>query len=104
MKKCYIAGKIGDLPEAEYKANFEQAKKEVIAMGCEPISPVDLRHDYSRTWCAYMREDLIALLGCDQIYCLRNWRQSPGATIEINIALQVGLHIIHQPMLYKCTQ
>mgnify|MGYP001597718839 CR=1 FL=1 len=31
-KKCYVAGKIGDLPEAEYKANFEQGKKEVIAM------------------------------------------------------------------------
>lgn len=28
MRKCYIAGKIGDLPEAEYKAKFEQPEYE----------------------------------------------------------------------------
>jgi hypothetical protein len=97
MKKCCIAGKIGDLPEEVYKANFEQAKEEVAALGYEPISPVDLPHEHNRTWSDYMREDLIEMLKCDYVYALRNWRQSPGATIEINTALSVGLHIIHQP-------
>lgn len=96
MKKCYIAGKIGDLPEAEYKANFEQGKAEVRAMGYEPISPLDLPHEHNRSWSDYMREDLIELLKCESVYALRNWRLSPGATIEINTALSVGLNIIHQ--------
>lgn len=39
MKRCYIAGKIGDLPLAEFMANFEEAKKEVEAMGMIPVSP-----------------------------------------------------------------
>lgn len=96
IKKCYIAGKIGNLPEAEYKANFEQGKKEVMELGYEPVSPVDLPHQHNRTWSDYMREDLIEMLKCESVYALRNWRLSPGATIEINTALSVGLNIIHQ--------
>ena len=96
MKKCYIAGKIGDFPEKEFKQNFEKAKKEVILLGFEPISPVDLPHEHGKSWCEYIREDLKAMLDCHSVYALRNWRQSPGATVEINLALSVGLNIIHQ--------
>ncbi len=96
MKKCYIAGKIGDLPQAEYKAEFEKAKEEVRLLGFEPVSPVDLPHNHGRSWGEYMREDLTELLKCHNLYALRNWRLSPGATIEINTAMSVGLHIIHQ--------
>lgn len=96
-EKCYIAGKIGDLPERQYRHNFEQAKQEVIALGYEPISPVDLPHKHGRTWPEYMREDMIAMLQCNHVYALRNWRSSPGATIEINTALSVGINILHQP-------
>lgn len=96
MSKCYIAGKIGDLPEAEYKAKFEHAKAEVIALGFEPVSPLDLPHEHGRTWSEFMREDLIEMLKCQSVYALRNWRQSPGATIEINTALAVGLDVIQQ--------
>ena len=96
MKKCYIAGKIGDLPEEEYKAAFEKGKKEVEAMGFIPVSPVDFPHKHGRSWGEYMREDLTEMLKCDSIYALRNWRLSPGATIEIHTALSVGINIIHQ--------
>ena len=98
MKKCYIAGKIGDLPESIYKSEFERAKNEVIALGFIPVSPVDLPHEHNRTWSDYMREDLIEMLKCDSLYAIRNWRQSPGATIEINTALAVGINIIHQKL------
>ena len=96
MKKCYIAGKIGNLPEVEFKANFENAKKEVIDLGFEPISPVDLPNDHGKSWGEYMREDLTEMLKFHSVYALRNWRQSPGATIEIQTALNIGINIIHQ--------
>lgn len=98
-QKCYIAGKIGDLPLEVFMANFNQAKQEVEILGFEPVSPTDLPHNHGKTWGEYMREDLIELLKCSHLYAIRNWRQSPGATIEVNIALQVGIHIIHQPQL-----
>lgn len=96
MKKCYIAGKIGDLPEAEYKANFEEGKKEVKELGYAPISPVDLPHNHGRTWSEYMREDLSEMLKCDFVYALRNWTQSPGAKIEVELAHSIGIVIIYQ--------
>jgi len=96
MKKCYIAGYIGNLPVDEYTKNFEEAKKEVIQLGYEPVSPLDLPHNHGKSWSEYMREDLKAMLDCHSLYALRNWRLSPGAKIEINTAVSVGLHIIHQ--------
>lgn len=96
MKKCYIAGKIGGLEENVYKPLFEQAKKEVTAMGMEPVSPVDLPHLHDRSYSSYMREDLTEMLKCDCVYALRNWRHSPGAKEELENALFVGLDIIQQ--------
>jgi hypothetical protein len=98
-EKCYIAGKIGDLPESQYKAKFEKAKQEVINMGMDPISPVDLPHQHDGTWSSYMREDLTEMLKCNFVYALHDWRSSPGATIEITTALSVGLNVIHQEPL-----
>jgi len=94
---CYIAGKIGDLPESIYRPMFEAAALEVKKMGLKPVSPIDLPHEHDRTWSEYMREDIAALMKCGHIYAIRNWRHSPGATIEVNLAVQVGINVIHQP-------
>jgi len=95
-KNCYIAGKICGLREEEYTENFHQAKMEVKELGLKPISPLDLSHDHERTWEAYMREDLTEMLKCGTVYACREWRHSLGATIEIKLALKVGINIIHQ--------
>jgi hypothetical protein len=94
---CYIAGKIGDMPESVYRPLFEQAAEEVEALGLIPLSPLDLTHDHGRTWAEYMRADIRALMMCGHIYAMRNWRHSPGATIEVNLAVKVGINVIHQP-------
>jgi hypothetical protein len=97
MLKIYIAGKIGNLPEKEYKANFDKAEWEASELGYIPVSPLKLPHAHGRTWSEFMREDLIAMLKCDAVYALNNWRQSPGATIEVETAKSVGINIIYQP-------
>jgi hypothetical protein len=99
MKRIYIAGKIGDLPEHEFNRNFNAGKMELIEQGFlldEIISPVDLPHNHKRTWSDYMREDIQALMNCTHLYALKNWRQSPGATIEVNLAVSIGINIIFQ--------
>jgi hypothetical protein len=99
-RKIYIAGKIGDLPEKVYKDNFKYAKDELLKNGFEDdetISPVDLPHDHGRTWSDYMKEDIQAIMTCTHLYALKNWRQSPGATIEVNLANSVGIIVIYQP-------
>jgi len=96
LKKCYIAGKITGLPESEYKANFEAAKKEVEALGYIPVSPVDLPHDHDMTWESYMKEGMVAMMGCEVIFMIKNWLQSPGATIEFETAYNLNYSIIYQ--------
>lgn len=92
--RCYIAGKISDLPEAEWRANFDQAKAIVQQMGFEPISPIDLPHDHDRSWDACMREDITAMLSCDYVYAQNNWTQSKGATLEVTLARALGIQVI----------
>lgn len=92
--KCYIAGKITGLSEAEYKANFQAAKEIVAALGYEPISPLDLPHQHGRTWADYLREDIAALLQCQKLFALNDWTKSRGATIEVDLAIDLGL-LVH---------
>jgi hypothetical protein len=96
MKRCYIAGKIGDLPKEEYEANFAKAEQRVRELGYEPVSPLKLPHNHGRTWREYMIEDLKALLDCDAVFAQHNVRFSPGAMIEINTANAIGITVIHQ--------
>jgi hypothetical protein len=95
-KRCYIAGKISDLPETEWRANFEQAKVEVLAMGYEPVSPVDLDHCHDNSWLNCVRVDLTAMLTCNILFAQHNWSVSKGATIEVELARSLGLIIIEQ--------
>jgi len=96
MKKCYIAGKIGDLPIEIYARLFKDGAKEVEQMGFEALSPIDLPHNHDKTWRSYMIEDLRLMVGCDAVYALKNWTHSPGARIEVGLAVQLGIEIIYQ--------
>lgn len=96
MDKCYIAGKISNLPKEVYTANFNEAKKQVRSMGFVPVSPVDLPHNHPDKWDEYMKEDIAALLQCNHIYALADFRQSKGANLEVNLAMALGIPIIHQ--------
>ena len=100
MKKCYIAGKISTLPEAEYTANFEQGEREVHALGMVPVSPLKLDHSvHDAEWVSYMKTDLRAMLECDCVYALRDWGFSKGAKIEIHLAISLGIEIVYQQKL-----
>jgi hypothetical protein len=101
MKTCYIAGKIGGLPIEQYTANFEKAKQDILKCGLIPVSPLELPHLHERSWESYMKEDLIELLKCDAIYVLDNWIHSPGAKIEVNTALAVGIQVIWEKRILK---
>lgn len=96
LLNCYIAGKIGDLTEQEYTNNFQKAAEEVKSLGYEPFSPLDLPHNHDRTWKSYMIEDIRLMMGCDAVYALKNWVHSPGARIEIGLAVQLGIKVIYQ--------
>ena len=43
------------------------------------------------TWRCYMRYDLEQLVMCEEIVMLEGWEDSPGATVEFNVAQMLGL-------------
>lgn len=97
-KKTYISGKITglELPEAEqnfHKAGLFLKKK----YGCDIINPMfDVEYHPEKTWAEYMLEDIKLLFTCDSIYMLNNWKDSKGARIEFNIAVELGINLIFE--------
>ncbi len=96
MEKIYISGKITGL--TNYAELFEQADQVLTEQGFEVINPVKIkahkRHDQS--WESFMKIDLFALLNCDSIYMLNNWRKSKGAKLELHIAKELNKIIYYQ--------
>jgi hypothetical protein len=94
-KRCYISGKITGI-EKEAAWLFELAEREVVEKGYLPVNPFKINHDHDKSWRAYMRSDIKALCDCDAIYMLTNWRDSKGATIELEIANHLEMDVIYQ--------
>ena len=86
MTTLYIAGPMSGLPEFNYPA-FHSAAEELRQLGFEVVSPAELHDgDTSRPWDFYMRASIAALVGCDGVALLPDWRKSRGARLEVSIA------------------
>lgn len=96
MKKIYISGKItGD---SGYIEKFKTAEKEVRQQykGCEIINPAIILQAMPKSTSheEYMRISLCLLEMCDSIYMLPDWKESKGAYMEYNRALDMGYEIL----------
>lgn len=95
MKKIYIAGKITGI-EDQAVALFDGAARWLSGRGYEAVNPMLLGHDHDQRWESYMKVCLKALIDCDAIYLIDNWRDSRGAVVEYNLALMLGMEILKQ--------
>lgn len=93
MKKIYIAGKITGLPQNEVIEKFETAKAKIESLGFHAINPVQVVNDWETTWENAMKKCLKALIDCDAVVILPCWSESKGATIERQLAEDLGMVI-----------
>jgi len=93
MKKVYIAGKISGIEEEAFEL-FGNAEQLLIKKGFEVVNPMKLPHNHDRTWESYMKECLTEMMKCEYIYPLSNYLESRGATIEVNLAKELGIACI----------
>lgn len=91
MKTVYIAGKITD--NADYKRNFDTAKRMLQQQGYAVLSPADLPED-GFAYDQYMRICKAMLVECDTICLLPNWPDSNGASIERRLAYTLGKRVV----------
>ena len=95
--KIYISGKITGLTPEEYEHNFYLYERQIKAHGHEPINPLNiLPFDENHKWTDYMRADIKALMECDAVFAMKNYRESIGARIEVGLARDLDIPVIER--------
>ena len=103
--KVFISGPMTGRPEGNF-AEFDAAVRLVRHVGHTPVNPHDIKPERDTRWTdaeyyeVCMRADLAVLKECDAILMLRGWKESRGATREYAQAVEDGLHVIAEGMLY----
>jgi len=94
--KIYISGPISNDPY--HSDAFEKASEYLTHLGYRVVNPLNIKEktfkgpdkEY-KLWNYYMRQSIKLLMGCDQIYMLEKWKESRGAKIEHQLALDLSM-------------
>lgn len=92
----YISGPITGLDTRTAEKAFQAAEHFLKSQNLNVVNPMKLQHEHGGTWEDFMKEDLEALLKCDQIYMLKGWKESRGAKVEHRIAKDLGYKVMVQ--------
>lgn len=74
---------------------FAKAEKSLRTKGWEVVNPAKEDLPKNLPWEEYMKHDVRLLAGCDAIYMLDGWRQSRGACLERELALNLKLEVLY---------
>jgi hypothetical protein len=90
MKKIYICGKVtGD---QNYQDKFLKEEKRLFSFKYEPVNPASFI-SANEEWTTAMKKALRALLLCDGVSLLPDWKRSKGAKIEVRLARELGIDV-----------
>lgn len=99
--KIYLSGKIAGLTPDSVLANFAQAKRDAFYRANQEgaewneimiVDPSALPK-VQKSWADYIIRDLMLLKECTHIALMPNWRESPGAEVELAFAKGAGIKI-----------
>ncbi len=99
MREIYISGAISGLEEQATRKRFREAQELLNDKGFDVVNPfdIDISNPLCSTfWANAMIHDLIALSSCHNVYMLKGWENSPGARIERDFAVRLGLEVIYE--------
>jgi hypothetical protein len=102
----YISGPMTGYPDLNFPA-FHYAAAELRGKGFEVISPAEIElpqypkgyvpkdeADRKAMWRAFMKADIAEMMKTDTVAVLPGWEKSEGATIEVDLALVLGMDIV----------
>lgn len=89
--KLYVIGKVTGIAHDNF-FNFDRARRLLRAAGYEVEIPHDTIPD-GTPWSAAMRLSIANMLACDGVATLKDWKDSPGALLEMQIACRVGIEV-----------
>lgn len=79
--KVFISGKVSDLPYLVAYGNFSNAERTLASMGYEVVNPMKICKKHW-SWVRCMAKCLWAIMWCDKVHQLEDWKDSRGARIE----------------------
>jgi len=88
--KIYLSGPMTGLPNNNYPA-FNEAARKLRAKGYRVLNPAEIEPPEIPTWKNYMRECIKMLMSANAVAMLPGWSQSRGASIEVDLALNLGM-------------
>lgn len=92
MKTIYISGGMTGLPDLNFPA-FNEAARKLRALGHRVINPAEINTEGDLTWEQCMRADIRALCDCHVLALLPGWETSKGAHLELHLAHRLGIEI-----------
>ena len=94
--RIYISGKITGTDD--YIERFEVVERKLIEQGYETCNPAQMLSllPTSTTHAEYMHVSYALLDICDGIYLMDGWKDSKGATMEYDYALEKGLMVLYE--------
>lgn len=90
---AYIAGPMSGKKDWNFPA-FHKAATQLRERGLVVINPAEGfggRTDLPKE--VYMRQAIQNVLKADMVYTLRGWQKSAGASLEVEVARQVGVEV-----------
>ena len=95
MKKIYISGKITGT--TDYIQRFERVEK-ALSKYYTVINPAKVNAQLPKetVWEEYMKMSMCMLEMCNAIYMLKGWKDSKGARLEYNYAVENNYKIIFE--------
>ena len=113
MKRIYIAGPMRGYKHYNFPA-FDAAAERLRRLGFEPVSPADIDrerfgfnpaklpddHDWNQLPEGWDIREVAkrccdAVIGCDGLVMLHDWRESSGAKAEVYIGLWINISTVH---------
>lgn len=89
--KVYVSGPITGMPDGNRIA-FEEATQFLSDLGNTVVNPHILNEE-GMTWLECMKNDVVAMMGCDEVAVLDGWEKSPGANVEVTLAHALGMKV-----------
>jgi hypothetical protein len=99
-RKCYIAGKVTGLPYDDVFDKFQSAAFGLKLADYDVVNPMEIVPKRA-SWDKAMDICIEALLTCDCIYMLPDWKDSKGARLEFETAMNFKLTIVSRLTIYE---
>ena len=95
--KVFLSGQISGRDTESAKDHFKRVEIDLTKRGKFVLNPAD--NVPREAWQDYMRDSISQLVRCEAVVMLDDWQESKGATIERNLALELGLPVYYERYL-----